>query len=96
MKMYFFEGEVFAYEDDGSQDHLIPQNAVPLTAAEIEAHLNPPPVPPTEEEQDYNRRIAYAQEADPLFFKWQVGEATEDDWKAKREEIKARYPKPST
>jgi hypothetical protein len=40
-----------------------------------------------------NRKAAYATESDPLFFKWQAGEATEAEWKAKRDEIKQRYPK---
>jgi hypothetical protein len=40
-----------------------------------------------------SRKAAYEQEADPLFFKWQAGEATEAEWKAKRDEIKARFPK---
>jgi hypothetical protein len=42
---------------------------------------------------DASRKSAYEQEADPLFFKWQAGEATEAEWKAKRDEIKARFPK---
>jgi hypothetical protein len=40
-----------------------------------------------------NRKAAYATESDPLFFKWQAGEATEAEWTAKRDEIKQRYPK---
>jgi len=40
------------------------------------------------------RQAAYTQEADPLFFKWQAGEGTEQEWLAKREEIRARYPYP--
>ena len=51
------------------------------------------PKKPSNEEQAELRRIAYEQEADPLFFKWQAGEATEAEWKAKRDEIKARFPK---
>jgi hypothetical protein len=39
------------------------------------------------------RRLAYQNESDPLFFKWQAGEATEAEWKAKRDEIKSRFPK---
>ena len=35
-------GEVFAYESDGSQDAWIKPDLVPMTQAEIEAHLNPP------------------------------------------------------
>lgn len=35
---------------------------------------------------------AYRDEADPIFFKWQRGEATQAEWLAKIEEIKARWP----
>ncbi|WP_165667626.1 DUF4376 domain-containing protein [Metapseudomonas otitidis] len=34
-------GEVFAYELDGSQDHLISADLVVMTADEIQGHLNP-------------------------------------------------------
>jgi hypothetical protein len=40
------------------------------------------------------RKAAYADEADPLFFKAQRGEATLEEWQAKIAEIKARFPKP--
>ena len=52
----------------------------------------PPPPPPTQAEQEAKRQAAYTAEADPLFFKWQAGEATEAEWLAKREEIRARFP----
>ena len=45
------------------------------------------------EEAERQRKAAYATESDPLFFKWQAGEATEAEWTAKRDEIKQRYPK---
>ncbi|MHB0844768.1 DUF4376 domain-containing protein [Stutzerimonas nitrititolerans] len=32
-------GEVFAFEADGSQDEFIPSELIPMTPAEIEAHL---------------------------------------------------------
>jgi len=51
-----------------------------------------PPVPPTPEQVDAMRRAAYQAEADPLFFKAQRGEATMEQWLAKINEIKARYP----
>lgn len=54
------------------------------------------PVPtPTREEQEKLRHTAYVAEADPLFFRWQAGEATEAEWKAKRQEIRERYPYPA-
>lgn len=39
-----------------------------------------------------NRHQAFIAEADPLYFAWQRGEATEQDWLAKCAEIRARYP----
>ena len=39
-----------------------------------------------------NRRQAYINEADPLFFKAQRGEAKMEEWQAKIAEIKARHP----
>ena len=38
------QGSVFAYESDGSQDHLI-GDKVKMTAQEVEAHINPPKTP---------------------------------------------------
>ena len=52
----------------------------------------PPPHVPTREDQQINRAAAFVAEADPLFFKWQAGEGTEQEWLAKREEIRARFP----
>jgi hypothetical protein len=46
-------------------------------------------------EADRNRRNAYQMQSDPIFFKAQRGEATMQEWEAKVEEIKARYPKVS-
>ena len=54
----------------------------------------PPPVVLTKEQQEAKRQAAYTAEADPLFFKWQAGEATEAEWKAKRQEIRERFPYP--
>lgn len=47
----------------------------------------------TAEEIAARRAGAFARESDPLFFKWQRGEATEAQWRAKVEEIRARFPK---
>ena len=40
-----------------------------------------------------NRRAAYIEEADPLFFKAQRGEATMEEWLNKVNKIKERFPK---
>lgn len=41
---------------------------------------------------EYLRGKAYIAESDPIFFKWQRGVATEQEWLDKVAEIKARYP----
>lgn len=57
--------------------------------------IPPEPMPPTQEQQEDARRVAYTQEADPLFFMAQRGEATMAEWEAKVAEIKSRYPYPA-
>jgi hypothetical protein len=37
------------------------------------------------------KRIDFSLEADPLFFKWQRGEATKQEWLDKVEEIESRH-----
>jgi hypothetical protein len=38
------------------------------------------------------RLAAYRYESDPIFFEWQRGTKTEQEWLDKIAEIKARYP----
>lgn len=45
MKYYIVNGNVTAYEADGSQDKFIPKDAAPMTPEEVEAHLSPGPDP---------------------------------------------------
>ena len=52
------------------------------------------PVPVTVEQIQAQRRKAFQQEADPLFFKVQRGEATEQEWLGKVQQIRERYPYP--
>lgn len=40
------------------------------------------------------RAAAYTSEADPLAFKMLRGEVTKEEWEAKIEEIRARFPYP--
>lgn len=40
-----------------------------------------------------NRKSAYVEESDPVFFKYQRGESTRQEWLDKIIEIKTRYPK---
>lgn len=42
--------------------------------------------------QEYARKRDYRNEADPLFFGWQRGENSEQEWLDKVAEIRARHP----
>ena len=44
------------------------------------------------EEAKINRKYAYLEEADPLFYKWKRGEVAKAVWTAKVAEIKTRFP----
>lgn len=44
------------------------------------------------ESRDIARRAAYMVESDPVFFKWQRGEATEQDWLDAVAAVKAKHP----
>lgn len=53
----------------------------------------PEPEPgPVEPSVDDLRRAAYIAESDPLFFKWQRSEASQQEWLDKVAEIRGRYP----
>lgn len=43
--------------------------------------------------QELLRAEAYSSEADPIFFRFQRGEATREEWLTKIAEIKQRFPK---
>jgi hypothetical protein len=50
------------------------------------------PIIYTDEEIKILRAVAYREESDPIFFKYQRGEATENEWTTKVQEIRDRYP----
>ena len=94
-------GDLYAYEIDGSQDHLIPDDFVLLSDTEYIMELaafqerydaEQQAIQLTPEQVRQRRASAYAVEADPLFFKAQRGEATIEEWEDKIAEIRTRYP----
>ena len=42
------------------------------------------------------RSVAYRETADPVFFRFQAGEATEAEWKAARQAVRDAHPYPET
>lgn len=56
------------------------------------AVIDEPFIKPTQDQIDALRKSAYQSEADPLFFKWQRGESTQQEWLDKIADIRNRYP----
>jgi len=44
------------------------------------------------DQQKQNRLLAYERESDPIFFKWQRGEGTQQEWLDAVEFVKQQYP----
>jgi hypothetical protein len=63
--------------------------------ANFVAPAKAPEPPPTRAEQEANRQRAYAAEADPIAMQMLRDEATKNEWLAKIDEIKARFPYPA-
>lgn len=72
------------------------QRIIPLTPKEIAELQEHQQLKPTKAEQRSKRLAAFRDKADPLLFKAQRGEATMEEWQAKVEEIRARYPYPAS
>lgn len=84
------EGEIAKFSNGDWELSPIPVEEPPELGEETapEVEVNAPP------KKDFKtrRKWSYENEADPLFFKAQRGEASMEDWRAKIEEIRARYP----
>ena len=64
------------------------------TKKELESHWDEVQKEAQIERVRKNRAEAYREESDPIFLKWQRGEASEQEWLDKIAEIKERFPKP--
>lgn len=83
--------EIHSYELDGSQDKFITTDFVKLSESEVDAFHKKNAPSLTDEQKKSLKRFAYEQESDPLFFKYQRGEATKAEWEAKILEIQKRF-----
>ena len=79
--------------DDGAGAFDAQGNQITVDEAAVAAEIQRLQPIKAAEQTERNRKAAYTAESDPLFFKWQAGEATQAEWQAKRSEIKARFPK---
>lgn len=85
------DNNVYAYESDGSQDAYILPGLTPINSEELASILAQKATPLTAEQIRFRKLRAYQEEADPIFFKWQRGDATQQEWLDKVAEINARF-----
>ncbi len=97
-QVYSSKAKGFIADDDPTYLQFIEEGGIATSIAsldelrEVFAQQYPDGYPADAVEA--KRRVAYRDEADPLFFKYQRGEATKDEWLAKVAEIQQRFPKP--
>lgn len=99
-------GGVFAYESHAEREHYGTPDLVPLNAAEVESHLNPPAQKPTREQVEIARLMAYSDpvkgsdryraeaEAERLQGNDEVAAIAEQKMLARRAEIQSENPWP--
>ena len=85
------DNKVFAFESAEEMEQFAKDSLSPITAKQA-AELTKPTIEQLNDEAKFNRAAAYVAEADPLFFKAQRGEATMEEWQAKVDEIRERFP----
>lgn len=84
----------------GSVLRPVEGGGIPLTQDEYDEWLSAQLVELANERQketninDELRRLAYQKESDPIFFKWQRGESTKEEWLNKVEQIKEQFSLP--
>jgi hypothetical protein len=80
---------------DGWRAHDTAQIGWSFDGTDFVAPAKAPEPPPTRAEQEVNRQQAYAAEADPIAMQMLRDEASKEEWLAKIEEIKTRFPYPA-
>lgn len=77
----------------GSENLIMTVVGSPVTQQQLQTAVdNYPENKVDNSEKKRLRQNAFIKEADPLFFGWQRGENTEQEWLDKVAEIRARYP----
>lgn len=89
MKFYKdINNEVYAYEEDGSQDDLIGDKVL-MTAEEVEAYINPPKTPEQILAEQRAEALKYLADTDYLYTRFlEIGEPVPEDVVLKRKEAR--------
>jgi hypothetical protein len=91
--LYLLDQQLGGYGLSGNDQCVVCVEGSPVTFAELKAAVDSfDSSLVVNAAARTNRHLAFIAEADPIYFAWQRGEATEEDWLAKCAGIRARYP----
>jgi hypothetical protein len=89
------QGNVYAYEADGSQDHLIKSELIPIKVGEVESLVRAKQEADFAKEDYYRKRINSYPELGEFVDAWvKNDEKALEEYRAKCLEVKKKYPKP--
>jgi hypothetical protein len=89
------QGNVYAYEADGSQDHLIKPELIPIQASEVEPLILAKQQAMFDAQDYYRKRINSYPEVGEFVDAWVKGDGNAlEEYRRKCLEVKAKYPKP--
>jgi hypothetical protein len=89
------QGNVYAYEADGSQDHLIKPELIPIENSEVQSLVEAQQQAMFDAEDYYRKRLYSYPEIGEFLDAWVKGdEQALEEYKQKCLEVKAKYPKP--
>jgi hypothetical protein len=89
------QGNVYAYEADGSQDDLIKPGLIPIKDSEVEPLVRAKQQADFDAQDYYRKRINSYPELGEFVDAWVKGdEQALEEYKQKCLEVKAKYPKP--
>ncbi len=98
MEMKYYkdsQGTVYAYEADGSQDHLIKPGLTPIQDSEVPALLEAHQQAMFDAEDYYRKRLYSYPEIGEFLDAWVKGDDLAlEEYRQKCLEVKSKYPKP--
>jgi hypothetical protein len=89
-----YPGSEWALDGNDYEGLIWLSDSVKPTKAELEAHWPDVEYQTTYAEVEKDRAEAYRETSDPIFFQYQRGDATEAEWLAAVEAVKAAHPYP--
>jgi hypothetical protein len=90
------QGNVYGYAKDGSQDHLIKPNLIPIEDHEVQPLVDAKQQAEFEKNDYYRKRLYSYPELGEFVDAWVKGdEKALEEYKQKCLEVKAKYPKPA-